>query len=317
MKKYVVAAMGLLLVLTLGACRQAPDDGWLTGYVEADLFYVSAPASGWIRELDVSEGEAVEAGQVLYRFDHDLQQAALDASQAEANAAQASLADLSQGARPEEIKVIEAQLAEAEAGLRYARTERSRWQSLGKKGVATPEEVLKAETNYATAAAAAETVRANLAVARLGGREAAIAAATAQYDAAQAAVRQAQWQLGQRQVPANQGGRVEEIFQRRGEYVTSGTPLLALLPENAMKIRFFVPEAEVGKLAQGQVVTVRSDSQAAAFEAQISFIAREAEFTPPVIYSASTRDKLLFLVEARPTEPASLRPGLPVDVKLP
>ena len=47
------------------------------------------------------------------------------------------------------------------------------------------------------------------------------------------------------------------------------------------------------------------------------YIAREPQFTPPVIYSLDERDKLVFLIEARPLDPENLRPGLPVTVKLP
>lgn len=51
--------------------------------------------------------------------------------------------------------------------------------------------------------------------------------------------------------------------------------------------------------------------------ARITFIAREAEYVPPVIYSAESRQKLVFLVEARLDDPDALRPGQPVDVRRP
>jgi HlyD family secretion protein len=51
----------------------------------------------------------------------------------------------------------------------------------------------------------------------------------------------------------------------------------------------------------------------------VSFVAPQAEFTPPVIYSKDSRAKLVFLVEARPAvqDASKLHPGMPVDVKLP
>jgi HlyD family secretion protein len=62
---------------------------------------------------------------------------------------------------------------------------------------------------------------------------------------------------------------------------------------------------------------VRCDGCAAPIAARISFIAPQAEYTPPVIYSRENRAKLVFLVEARPDEAdASLHPGLPVEVTL-
>jgi HlyD family secretion protein len=45
-------------------------------------------------------------------------------------------------------------------------------------------------------------------------------------------------------------------------------------------------------------------------------IATQAEYTPPVIYSLEERNKLVFLIQARPTRPDSLRVGQPVTVLL-
>ena len=48
--------------------------------------------------------------------------------------------------------------------------------------------------------------------------------------------------------------------------------------------------------------------------ATITHGAATPEYTPPVIYSASARAKLVFQVEARPVTPdAHLQPGLPVE----
>jgi HlyD family secretion protein len=48
----------------------------------------------------------------------------------------------------------------------------------------------------------------------------------------------------------------------------------------------------------------------------ISYVSPDAEYTPPVIYSREMRAKLVFLIEAKPRQPAGLRPGQPVDVTL-
>jgi HlyD family secretion protein len=47
----------------------------------------------------------------------------------------------------------------------------------------------------------------------------------------------------------------------------------------------------------------------------VSFVAREPQFTPPVIYSLEERAKLVFLIEARLDAPGPIRPGMPVDVR--
>lgn len=82
-------------------------------------------------------------------------------------------------------------------------------------------------------------------------------------------------------------------------------------------MRFFVAETERAGLRVDQRVAVSCDGCAADLHAKISFISREAEFTPPVIFSREQRQKLVYLVEARPDGAAAeLTAGQPVTVKL-
>jgi len=93
--------------------------------------------------------------------------------------------------------------------------------------------------------------------------------------------------------------------------------VVSILPPGNVKLRFYVPEPRLAALRIGQAVSVRCDGCAAPIAARITFIAPQAEYTPPVIYSRENRAKLVFLVEARPDSPdAALHPGLPVEVAL-
>ena len=94
--------------------------------------------------------------------------------------------------------------------------------------------------------------------------------------------------------------------------------MVSLLPPGNMKIRFFVPEPELPKFSYGETVRISCDGCADDIKARISFLAKSAEFTPPVIYSLDERAKLVFLIEARTDTPEKLRVGQPVSVsKLP
>jgi len=98
--------------------------------------------------------------------------------------------------------------------------------------------------------------------------------------------------------------------------VPAGRPVVSLLPPGNIKVRFFVPEPVLASIDYGDVVKVGCDSCSSDITAHISFIARQSEFTPPVIYSLEERSKLVFLVEALPSNPGALRVGQPVDVRL-
>ena len=99
--------------------------------------------------------------------------------------------------------------------------------------------------------------------------------------------------------------------------VAAGKPVVALLPPQNLKFRFFVPEAVLPEIKYGETVDVACDGCEKGLTANVSFIARSAEYTPPVIYSLEERAKLVYLIEARPDQPEKFRVGQPVTVTLP
>lgn len=133
---------------------------------------------------------------------------------------------------------------------------------------------------------------------------------------AQARLNSARTRLARRRAVSPVAGSVEQIYFRPGEMVAAGKPVLALLPPENMKIRFYVPEALLPKLSLNARVAVGCDGCPPDLAAHISFIARTAEYTPPVIYSLEERNKLVFLIEARPEHPEALRVGQPVSVRI-
>ena len=93
--------------------------------------------------------------------------------------------------------------------------------------------------------------------------------------------------------------------------------MISLLPPRNLKVRFFVDEPDRVRLRIGQRVGLSCDGCQPDLHAKINFISREAEFTPPVIFSREQRQKLVYLVEARPDGAAAeLTAGQPVTVKL-
>ncbi|HEX3709913.1 MAG TPA: efflux RND transporter periplasmic adaptor subunit [Pseudolabrys sp.] len=144
------------------------------------------------------------------------------------------------------------------------------------------------------------------------------------YEDAEAALRQAkanldssQTRLNRRSVYSPGNGTIEQVYYRVGETVPPGRAVVALLPPQNLKVRFFVPEGLLPTIKYGEAVTVTCDGCDKGLTAKVSFIARTAEFTPPVIYSLDERAKLVFLIEARPANPEKLRVGQPVSVTLP
>jgi HlyD family secretion protein len=139
--------------------------------------------------------------------------------------------------------------------------------------------------------------------------------ASAELRSAEARVATSQTRLARRRLVSPVAGTVQQVYFRPGEMVPAGRPVLAILPPGNLKVRFFVPEPVLPRVAYGETITVRCDG-CANQSARVSFIAKSAEYTPPVIYSLEERNKLVFLIEALPEQPDKLRVGQPVDVLL-
>jgi HlyD family secretion protein len=143
---------------------------------------------------------------------------------------------------------------------------------------------------------------------------------TAQHAAAarQRGLEQADWKFSQKQQSAPASGLVYDTYFRPGEWVPAGAPVLSVLPPEYMKVRFFVPETELGKVQVGTPLEIRMDGLAEPLGGKVSFVSPQAEYTLPIIYSRENRGKLVFLVEAslEPKDARSLHPGAPVEVRL-
>ncbi|MDD3287454.1 MAG: efflux RND transporter periplasmic adaptor subunit [Alphaproteobacteria bacterium] len=112
-------------------------------------------------------------------------------------------------------------------------------------------------------------------------------------------------------------GKIEDIYFQVGETVPQGTPVVSFLPKGNLKLRFYVPQQMMALLKEQKKIFYSCDGCKETKTAIVRYIASEAEYTPPVIYSVGSRDKLVFRVEAYPdADTSDLKPGLPVDIRI-
>lgn len=309
-------ALPCAVALTLTACGDAPTAGY-PGYIEAEYVRVGAPLAGTLLQLTVERGGQVAKNAPLFVLESDQERAARAEAEARVRQAQATLANLEKGRRPQEVAAVQAQLAQAQASLRQSEADLVRTNKLVADKFLPPQ-------RHDEALAARDRDRARVAelthqvqIANLPARSDEIAAATAEVRAASDALAQASWRVEQKSQNAPAEGLVVDTLYRPGEWVPAGSPVVSILPPGNVKARFYVPEPIVATLRIGDGVTVRCDGCGADIAAKIRFIAPQAEFTPPVIYSRENRAKLVFLIEAKPDVPnPALHPGLPIEVAL-
>jgi HlyD family secretion protein len=267
--------LGLAFAFLLAGCGQNNDNAWL-GYAEGDYAFIAAPLAGWVTRVAVKRGDWVNNGDLLFALDDPSQLAARDSAKAA-------------------IAQAQGQMAQARANLDLAKKELVRQAGLLRASATSKQAYDMAKSNYDSAAAQVSQIE-------------------AAENQARATLANAAYQLAQREVMARTTGRVQEVYFHAGEYAPAMTPVISVLPPQNVYVRFFVPENQFAKIHLGDKVRIGCDG-CPAIVATISFIAAQEEFTPPVIFSIGSREKLVFKVEARAPAGLALNPGQPVDVR--
>jgi HlyD family secretion protein len=302
----------------LAACGK-PAPGGYPGYIEGDFVNLASPFAGQLQKLQVRRGIQVAEGAPVFVLEQANEQAARVEQEQRLKSAEAKLSNLGIGRRTPEIDAIRAQLAQAQAARELSRTQLQQQERLFASGFISAERISEARSAYQRDVGRVSEAEAQIRTALLPlGRNAELAGALSDAEAARAALAQATWRLQQKSVSAPAAGFVQDTFFVEGEWVPAGRPVAALLPPGNVKARFFVPEKAVGSLSPGQGVEIACDGCGAPIPAKITFISAQAEFTPPIIYSLESRSKLVFLIEARPDprDAPRLHPGQPVEVKV-
>ncbi len=288
------------------------------GYAEADFVKVAPTLEGRLTDIFVKRGEKVAAGAKLFAQDDIADSQAVKQAARQLRQAEAQLVNLESPGKPTEIAQAEANLAEAAAARDKISADLQRTETLLKHGNASRQRADQQRADLRSAAAKVQALEAALAQMRNPlGRQHEIDAQHAAVEAARAALAVAQWRLDQRHVTAPAAGVVTDVLARPGETIPAGVPVAVLLPPENIFVRFFVPEAMLAQIHYGGQVKFVCDNCPSDLVGNISFISPQAEYTPPVIYSETSRAKLVFRVEARPSKEQAgiLNPGEPVSVR--
>jgi HlyD family secretion protein len=288
------------------------------GYAEADFVKVGPTLPGLLTSVVVERGTKVSRGASLFDQDDIADRAALEQAKRQLGQAEEQLTNLQSGGKPTEIQQAAANLADAEAARDKLAADLQRTERLLKLGNASVQLADQQRADLRSASAKVQGFEAALAQLRNPlGRESEIKAQQAAVEAARAAVTMAQWRLDQRHVASPAAGVVADVLARPGETMPAGGPVVSLLPPENIFVRFFVPEQMLAEIHYGEQVKLLCDSCPAGLTATISFISPQAEYTPPVIYSETSRAKLVYRVEARPLpqQASLLNPGQPVAVR--
>jgi HlyD family secretion protein len=359
------------------------DDGILhaSGTIEATKVDVSFQIGGRVAEVNAIEGQPLKAGDVLARLDpnelqahvhqimasldvalnqilqqkstvdlrRDIVESTINQSQSETEAARISLDRVRNGSRPEEIRVAEAQVAQAEADLERRKADFARMTELRGKDVVAPQEFDVAQSAYRMAETAVAAAGERLALARAGSRKEDVAEAEARVRTAlagsavaeanrksivierqavdsliahqrelEAQLDAANTQLTYTEIHAPLDGVVLTKNVESGEVVNPGTPVVSIANIDNLWMNIYIPETQTGFVKLGQSVRVHVDSfPGETFKGKISFVSSESEFTPKTIQTPEERIKLVYRVKVSLENTGQrLKPGMPADAEI-
>ncbi|WP_420474387.1 HlyD family secretion protein [Noviherbaspirillum sp. ST9] len=306
-----------IVLLALAGCGDKPAD-YFPGYAEAEYVRLATPIAGTLTRLHVQRGDQVKTNAPAFVLEQDGERAAREEAASRVQRAQAQLANLKKGRRPEELAAVRAQLAQAEAALTLSHSNLARQKQLVEDKFIAPSRMDEARGAVDRDQARVNELRAQLRVANLAARPDEIAAAEQELKAAQAQLAQAEWKLAQKTQNIPVAGSVTDVLYREGEFVQAGSPVVSVLPPQNIKLRFFVPEKQMAALRLGQDVVVACDGCKSSISAKVSYLSSAPEYTSPLIYSKENRAALVFMIEARPApeQAVQLHPGQPVEIRL-
>jgi multidrug efflux pump subunit AcrA (membrane-fusion protein) len=218
---------------------------------------LSAQTAGQVMQVPVNEGEMVAAGQVLAAIDDREYQALFNQLNAQYAAQQAQIAKLKQYSRPQEIKVLQAQVESARVALENAERELERANSLFDAGVIPLSQVEKARTAKEAAQAAYTTAAETLDLALEGSRQEDIAAAEAILKSLEAQLQQVSLQMEHCYIKAPIEGVISKVYVEPSETVSPGKPVCGLVNLSQLVAKVGLSESDLIAIKLGSTVVVR------------------------------------------------------------
>ncbi len=244
---------------TVGRFLESTDDA----YIKADYTTIAPKVPGYIAAVLVRDNEAVRRGQVLARIDDRDYRAALAQARADVAAAEAAIGNLDAQVALQQsiIEQQKAAIAATEATLKFAREDHARYADLMRSGAGTLQRAQQAESTLREKTAQLQSDTAGLLAAqkKIDVLVSERGQAVAQRDRSRAAEQQADLNLSYATITAPVDGTVGARSLRVGQFVQSGTQLMAVVPLHAVYVVANFKETQLTHVRSGQRVSVRVD----------------------------------------------------------
>ena len=354
-KIILVAAFAAAVVLPVGAYswfHRGDTPVTASGTLEARNINVGSKEGGRVIKVLASEGDRLEANQLLVVFDDAELAARVLQARGKLEQAQANLAKMLHGSRPEEIEEAQAagrlpdgsngyraeefaqsqaDLARDRADLLNAQINFDRTQQLADAGVYSRQslddasarlDMVKAQVEgreHAVTAAQGRLREASAVQRRTerGFREEDISSARADVTLEEGELEEAEARYAEREVRVPTAVVVEAMDIRPGDLLPPNAPLAKVLEADQLYVMVYVPQTEIGRVHIGDKAVVTVDSfPKKTFPARVEQIRQEAEFLPRNVQTREERVHEVMGVKLRVDNSSNLlRAGVNADVR--
>lgn len=290
----------------------------LSGNVDIREVNLSFRIDGRVSEVLVEEGDRVAEGDVIALIDPEPLVTNLAQAKASLAAAEAAEALLRAGARREEIARLKATMESLKTAASNARTTFERQRDLLSSNSVSRQEYDNAKAAWDQARSQYEAAQQAYFEARNGSRSEDVARAVAERQVAEAQRDAAALKLKDATLVSPDAGTVLTRVVEPGTMVAAGTPVISLSLDRPVRVRAYVTEPDLGKVAPGTKVLVHTDSRPdEPYPGTVGFVSPRAEFTPKQVETQDLRTDLVYRVRIVVDEPdRALRQGMPVTVRL-
>ena len=290
----------------------------LSGNMEVTETNTGFKPAGRVIDLLVDEGQSVRKGDLLARLDNAELTSTVAQQRAALQEAEARLAELEAGSRPQEIEQAKASVQSEEAELVRIRKDYERSEMLYHNGAIASAQFDAAKSSFESRAAQLRHAAEQLSLTKEGPRKESIEAAAYRVRQARAQLRVAEEKLNDTLIYAPFSGIILRKNVELGETVAQGTPVYTIGDLASPWIKVYVKEDKLGLVKLGQKAQVTTDTyRGKVYNGWISYISSEAEFTPKNVQTQEERVKLVFGVKVRVENVNNeLKPSMPADVRI-
>lgn len=228
--------------------------------VSTNSVVIAATKEGPIAYCPWREGDEVNAGEKLVEIDRAVHRAEVQTARAALEVADAKLADLKAGARPEEIEQARASVQRWQATLEEAQAAYERQKQLRSNDFTSQQAVDQALERLKVARAELANAQVRLRMLQAGPTQTDIAVQKAAVNEATARLKLAEAHLEECIVRAPFDAVVAKVYVRAGDLATPRSPLVDLFDPDSLVVRFSVPEAHSAAVRPGLGIEARLDA---------------------------------------------------------